>query len=116
MQCAFESIKDVNYLRTFEAAGELKSYRIKKRCAFGAAAFCIGIAVSGIIWKASISEIRLFDYLKNISWIKTFQVSHQVKEAFSTYFPLCAGAAASLKTIFILIDKDRQIFDWKIVL
>ena len=24
-----QSIKDVNYLRTFEAAGELKSYRIK---------------------------------------------------------------------------------------
>jgi hypothetical protein len=115
MKC--QKISEIRYLRTFEAAEALKSYRAplwtESYKALGAMALGVFFGTTGITWSATSTELKIFDHIKNISFYKRLEISPRTIETLSTVVPLCIGLIAAVSAIVFQINKTDQNYHWE---
>lgn len=115
MDC--RKINEIHYLRNFEAADAVKSYRAplwsENYKALGAMTLGVFFAASGIGWAVSSKEQRIFEVIKNISVYKKLNISPEGIEALSIVVPFCIGLISAVSALVFQINKDDQIYHWE---
>src|SRR5665811_1213615 len=99
----YQKLSEINYLRTFEATDAIKFYSpflwTKNYKALGSVTLGVLLGVFGVMRTVASTDLRIFDYVKNMSVIKALKMTPEGVKALSTVVPACVGSIAVLAAL-----------------